>query len=132
MSLASAWARLAAWFRQPGRRGAVPDGGSPIRDIAPAAPEGSPRFSFEQLSTLLAWASTRPGEPDMTITSDEEALSEAVLVFRRGNRQVRYLVTPTGRGTVALTEPSGARQELPTIDAALAAVLEIEGRIGKD
>ena len=133
MRLASAWARLTACFRRiPSLDMAAPDDLGTPGDFAamPWAGELQPLFILDQLKTLLTWASTCPRELDVTVTSGPEGFSEAAL-FRHDEQPARYLMYPTGHGTVVLVQllPPGTRRELPTIEAALAQVRTLEGWI---
>lgn len=51
---------------------------------------------------------------------------EMVAVFRHDERHERYLAYPTSYETVVLIQHSGARWELPNLDAALAKVVALE------
>ena len=100
----------------------------PPRDVVAPSCSGVayPGFTFDQLSTMLAWGSAgRPGLSLSIVTGYMECFEMAV-VFRHDEEHERYLAYPTACGTVVLLQHSGARWELPTLDAALAQVLALE------
>ena len=123
--LAASACRAAARIRTlPIRRGVSRDG---------AAWSGGgaayPAFTLDQLGTLLAWDRARPAGLSLSVVTGQGGFSEVAMVFRRDQARERYLAHPTSHGTVVLVRHPDARRELPTLDAALAKLLELERRV---
>ena len=98
------------------------------RDVAARSFSGVtyPGFSCDQLSTMSAWGSAgRPGL-SLSIVAGHMECFEMAVVFRHDEEHERYLAYPTAYGTVVLLQHSGARWELPTLDAALEKVSALE------
>lgn len=90
-----------------------------------------PPFTLEQLTSLATWNLVRPAGLGVRIAKDHERFPEVAMLFRHDPEAVRYLMNPTGRGTVVLVWSSGGKWALPTVETALAKVLAVEkGDVG--
>ena len=83
-------------------------------------------FTLEQLTSLATWHLLRPAGLGVRIAKDHERFPEVAMLFRHDPEDVRYLMNPTGRGTVVLVRTSGGKWALPTVETALAKVLAFE------
>ncbi len=85
-----------------------------------------PLFTLEQVTSLSTWNILRPTGLGVRIAKDHERFPEVAMLFRHDPEDVRYFMHPTSRGTVVLVRWSDGKWALPTIEAALAKVLELE------
>jgi len=85
-------------------------------------------FRLAQLSAITTWSSRRPHGLRARIVTHRPDFLEVAEIFVRHPPAVRYLMNPTGRGTVSLARLSGGAWKLRTVEAALAKVVTLEAK----
>jgi len=83
-------------------------------------------FSLLQLQTLTAWGVSRPRGFSVRVMTDHEDYSELAELYTHDKMSPLWFLNATLAGTVVIARPSGADQELGTVEEALARVLELE------
>ncbi len=83
-------------------------------------------FSLSQLQTLMAWGASRPLGFAVRIMNDHEDYAELAELYTHDKMSPLWFLNATLAGTVVIARPSGADQELGTVEEALARVLELE------
>lgn len=87
-----------------------------------------PAFSLSQLETLVAWGAAHPDGFRANIAPDYKNFLEVAEVYGRDPGDILYLLSPTEGGTIILAAVPNGEWELPTVEAALAKVLELEAK----
>ncbi len=87
-----------------------------------------PPFTLEQATALATWSLIRPCGLGVRIARDHQCSPEVAMLFRHDPEDVRYLMYPTSSGTVIVVRSLGGTWALPTVEAALAKVLTLEGK----
>ena len=85
-----------------------------------------PAFTLAQLQILIAWDGIRPYGLCARIVADHPDFLEVAEIVQGQPPRLRYLVHPTGQGTVMLFRSSGGKWELPTVERALTRLLMLE------
>ncbi len=83
-------------------------------------------FSLPQLETIMAWGAARPQGFNVRVMTDHEDYPELAELYTHDMMSPLWFLNVTQAGTAVITKASGADQELPTIEQALARVLELE------
>ncbi len=84
-------------------------------------------FSLPQLQALMAWGASRPRGFGVCVMTDHEDYPELAELYKHDRMSPLWFLSATLAGTVVIARASGADQELDTVEAALARVLELEG-----
>lgn len=87
---------------------------------------GATSFSLAQLWTLAAWGASQPLGFAIRVTTEHEYYPELAELYTHDIMRPLWFLNATLIGTVVITRASGAEQELGTLEAALARVLELE------
>jgi len=83
-------------------------------------------FSLPQLQALVAWGASRPRGFGVRVMTDHEDYPELAELYKHDRMSPLWFLSATLAGTVVIARASGADQELGTVEAALARVLELE------
>lgn len=94
-------------------------------------PPGHPAFTLAQLDVIATWDGTRPFGLRARIVADHPEFLELAEIVQGQPARLRYLMHPTGHGTVVLSRRSGGEWELPTIERALTRLLMLEETEGQ-
>ncbi len=86
-----------------------------------------PAFTLTQLATLMTWSTAHPSGLRTSVAPCPAGFLEVVEVYQHDSRDVRYVLNPTKAETIVLAGASGDEWELPTVEAAVTKLLELEG-----
>lgn len=89
-------------------------------------PPDHPAFTLPQLDLITTWDGTCPFGLCARIVADHPDFLEIVEILQGQPPRLRYLMHPTGHGTVMLSRLSGGEWELPTVERALTRLLMLE------
>jgi len=87
---------------------------------------GATCFSLPQMAVIMAWGAARPQGFSVCIMTDHEDYPELAELYRHDRMSPLWFLNATLAGTAVITKASGADQELASVEAALARVLELE------
>ncbi len=85
-----------------------------------------PAFTLAQLNVIATWDGIRPFGLCARIVADHPDFLEVAEISQGQPPRLRYLMHPTGDGTVMLSRLSGGEWELPTVERALTRLLILE------
>lgn len=74
----------------------------------------------------MAWGASRPQGFDVCLMTDHEDYPELAELYKHDRMSPLWFLSATLAGTIVIARASGADQELDTVEAALARVLELE------
>ena len=83
-------------------------------------------FSLSQLEAIMAWGAGQPQGFAVRVMTDHEDYPELAELYKHDKMSPLWFLHATQAGTAVITKASGAEQELGTVEAALARVLELD------
>ncbi len=88
---------------------------------------GATSFSLAQLRTFAVWGVSQSHCFAIRVTTDHQYYPELAELYTHDSwMSPLWFLHATLTGTVVITKPSGAEQELGTVEEALARVVELE------
>ena len=86
-----------------------------------------PAFTLAEFAAITIWSAARPTGLRARVVRHHPDFPEAAEIYQRHPAAVLFLLHPTERDTVVLTQSSGGWQEFGSVEDALAGVLKLRG-----